>query len=80
MRKHIFFLRSSSIVIKVAAWIILFLGILGAVTLFTGATQCSPRWMGFVILAFYIFSFLVLFLIAKMSDILIQLINQVQKD
>ncbi len=80
MRKHIFFLKCSSIVIKIVAWILLTLGIIGAVTLFSGGIQGNPRWTGFVVLVFYLFLFWVLFLIAKISDILIQIINSAQKD
>lgn len=80
MRKYIFFLTCSSVVVKVAAWIFLFLGVVGAVTLFSGAGQGNPRWMGIVILVFYLFLFLLLFLIAKIADILVKIINTIQKD
>jgi hypothetical protein len=80
MRKHIFFLKCSSVAIKVAAWIILLLGIVGAVSLFLGTSQGNSRWMGFVILVFYLFAFWVLFLIAKIADIVVKLIDAVQKD
>jgi hypothetical protein len=90
VRKYIFFLKCSSVAVKVAAWIFLFLGIIGAVTLFSGASQDNPRWMGAVILIFYSFLFGLLFLIAKIADILVQIIsatdesacgeNTIQKD
>ena len=80
MRKYIFFLTCSSVMVKVAAWIFLFLGIAGAVILFSGASQGNPRWMGIVILVFYLFLFSLLFLIAKIADILVKIINTIQKD
>ena len=80
MRKYIFFLKYSSVAVKVVAWIVLFLGLFGATTLFLGVDPSSPRWMGAVILVFYLFSFALLFLIAKIADILVKVINLVQKD
>jgi hypothetical protein len=80
MRKYIFPLKFSSVAVKIAAWIVLFLGIMGSVSIFTGAVPGNPRWMGFVILTAYIFFFSVLFLIAKIADILVKIINAVQKD
>jgi hypothetical protein len=80
MRKYIFFLKCSSVVVKITAWILLFLGIAGAVNLFSGASQGAPRWAGAVILVLYAFFFGVLFLIAKLADILVEVINTIQKE
>jgi hypothetical protein len=79
MRKYLFFLRCSSIVIKVAAWIFLFLGIIGSLSLFLGRIPGNPRWVGFVILIFYSFMFFFLFCVAKIADILTQIINETHK-
>ena len=65
--------------VKVAAWIFLALGILGSVTLFSGAVAGNPRWMGAVILVSYSFLFAFLFLIAKLADILVKVINEIDK-
>ena len=80
MRKYILFLRCSSVAIKVVAWIILFLGIFGAVSILAGAVKDAPRWLGIVNLVSYVFFFWVLFLIAKISDILITIITAAPKD
>ncbi|MCK9431407.1 MAG: hypothetical protein PHQ84_06550 [Candidatus Omnitrophica bacterium] len=80
MRKHIFFLKCSSVVVKVAAWIILFLGIFGGSVMFFGQEQGSPRWPGAVVLVAYSFVSGVLFLIARMSDILVKIISQIKED
>ena len=80
MRKYLFFLKCSSIVVKVAAWILLCLGIAGSASLFLGAVPNNPRWKGFVVLVFYSFSFLVLFFVAKTADVLVQVVNTIQKD
>lgn len=79
MRKYIFFLKCSSVVVKVAAWIFLCLGIAGAATLFFGAVQDNPRWVGAALLIFYLFLFSLLFLIAKIADILVKVITAIEK-
>jgi len=76
MREHLGFLKFSSAVVKVAAWIFLFLGVLGGVSLLLGAVPGNPRWMGLVILAFYVFVFFFLFLTAKIADLLVKIINE----
>jgi len=80
MREHLGFLRVSSAVVKTAAWIFLFLGLLGGVSLLLGAAPGNPRWMGGVILAFYVFVFFFLFLTAKIADLLVKIINEIKKD
>jgi len=80
MRKYIFFLKYSSVAVKVVAWIILLLGLFGAITLFLGADPNNPRWLGLVILVSYLFLFAFLFLIAKIADILVKIIGLIQKD
>lgn len=80
MRKYIFFLKCSSVMVKVAAWIFLFLGIVGVVNLFSSVGQSNSRWLGVVILVFYLFLFWLLFLIAKIADIVVKVINSVEKE
>lgn len=80
MRKYILPLKVSSIVVKVIAWIILLLGVMGAVSMFTGTVPGNPRWMGAIILIVYLIFFGVLFFIAKIADILVKVINAVQKE
>jgi len=80
MHEHLGFLKVSSAVVKIAAWIFLFLGILGGVSLLLGAVPGNPRWMGVVILAFYSFVFFFLFLTAKISDLLVKIINEIKKE
>lgn len=80
MREHLGFLRTSSVVVKVAAWIFLFLGIVGSVAVFLGLVPGNPRWMGAIILAIYAFFFFFLFLIAKIADLLIKIINEIKKE
>jgi ABC-type spermidine/putrescine transport system permease subunit I len=80
MRKHILFLKCSSVTVKIVAWIFLLLGILGAVSLFSGSLTNQPRWMGVVVLVFYSFMFFIFILIAKMADILVKLINAAEAE
>ncbi len=80
MREHLGFLKTSSAVVKVAAWIFLILGLLGGTSLLLGLIPENPRWMGLVLLAVYSFLFFFLYLIAKIADLLIKIINEIKKE
>ncbi len=80
MREHLGFLKTSSVVVKTAAWIFLFLGLIGGIAIFLGQVPGNPRWMGLVVLAIYVFAFFFLFLIAKIADLLIKIINEIKKE
>ena len=84
MREHLGFLKTSSTVVKIAAWILLILGTIGGLAILFGFGSATglgyPRWMGLVVLATYAFSFFFLFLIAKIADLLIKIINEIKKE
>jgi len=80
MQKHTGFLKISSVVVKIAAWIFLCLGILGGVSVILGMVPGNPRWLGAVILAIYAFMFFFFILIAKMADLLVKIINDSKKE
>jgi len=80
MREHLGFLRTSSTVVKIAAWIFLFLGVIGGVSVIMGLVPGNPRWMGLIILAIYAFSFFFFYLIAKIADLLIKIINEIKRE
>jgi hypothetical protein len=80
MRKYLGFLTCSSVVVKITAWIFLFFGILGALSLLSGRMAGNPRWVGIVVLVFYTFVFFFFFLVAKIADILVKIIDQTQKE
>lgn len=80
MRENLGFLKASSAVVKVAAWIFLFLGLIGGSSLLLGVVPANPRWMGIVILAVYIFIAFFFFLVAKIADLLVKIINEIKKD
>ena len=63
MQEHLGFLKVSSAVVKVAAWIFLFFGVIGGIALLTGIAPQHERWMGWVILALYSFLFFFLFFV-----------------
>lgn len=80
MQEHLGFLKTSSIVVKIAAWIFLFLGLLGGLSILFGFVPNNPRWTGLVILAIYAFSFFFFYLIAKIADLLVKIINEIKKE
>lgn len=80
MREHLGFLKTSSTVVKVAAWIFLFFGVTGGISIILGLVPGNPRWMGFIVLAIYAFSFFFFYLIAKIADLLIKIINEIKKE
>lgn len=75
MQKYLGFLKISSIVIKVTAWIFLCLGLVGAASIMLGAVPNNPRWMGIIVLVVYAFIFFFFYLVAKMADILAKVIT-----
>ena len=80
MREHLGFLKISSAVVKIAAWIFLFLGVIGGVSILFGLVPQNPRWMGLIVLTIYAFSFFFFYLIAKIADLLIKIINEIKKE
>lgn len=77
MREHLGFLKTSSAVVKIAAWIFLSLGVMGGIAILLGLVPEQPRWLGVAILAIYAFFFFLFFLIAKIADLLIKIINEI---
>jgi len=82
MREHLGFLETSSLVVKIAAWIFLILGVTSGVSIMLGFVQNAntPRWMGLAVLAIYVFFFFFFFLVAKIADLLIKIINEIKKE
>ena len=81
MREHLGFLETSSAVVKVAAWIFLLLGFVGGLSILLGYVpqELYPRWVGVVVLAIYTFLFFFLYIIAKIADLLIKIINEIHQ-
>jgi hypothetical protein len=82
MKEHLGFLKTSSAVVKIAAWIFLFLGLVGGLSTLLGLVPgtAQPRWTGALLIAAYSFLFFFLFLIAKIADLLVRIINEIKKD
>jgi sterol desaturase/sphingolipid hydroxylase (fatty acid hydroxylase superfamily) len=80
MREHLGFLKTSSTVVKIAAWVFLFLGLIGGISIAMGLVPGNPRWTGLIILAIYAFFFFFFYLIAKIADLLIKIINEIKKE
>jgi len=79
MREHLGFLKTSSLVVKISGWIFLVFGLIGGISVLMGLST-YPRWMGAVILAVYVFAFFFLYLIAKIADLLVKIINEIKKE
>lgn len=87
MREHLGFLKASSTVVKAAAWIFLLLGltsgvgiILGLAPSNLGLLPANPRLEGLIVLVMNAFFFFFLYLIAKIADLLIKIINEIKKE
>jgi len=80
MRQHLGFLKTSSFMVKIAAWVFLLFGSIGGVSIIAGLVPGNPRWMGFIVLAIYAFFFFFFYLIAKIADLLTQIINTIHKE
>jgi hypothetical protein len=80
MREHLGFLKTSSAVVKIAAWIFLLLGVFGFISLIIGRTSGYPRLMLVFGSAIYVFFFFLFFLIAKIADLLTKIINEIKKE
>jgi hypothetical protein len=78
MREGLRFLKISSAILKVAAWIFLFLGLSGGLSLLLGRVPEYPRWLGIILAAAYAFVFFVLYIIAKVAELLIKIMDRLQ--
>jgi len=80
MREHLGFLRTSSAVVKIAAWVFLLLGLVGLASLFLQNVALEQRLINLSAAALYVLFFFLLFLIAKIADLLIKIINTLHKE
>jgi hypothetical protein len=81
MREHLGFLKTSSMVVKIAAWIFLFFGLMGGISIMMGRVSPGiPRIMGLIGLGLYAFAFFFFYLIANIADLLIKIINEIKKE
>lgn len=80
MHEHVGFLETSSLVVKVAAWFFLFLGIVAGAATLLGRVPGYQPWFGLAIIGFYAFAFFFLYLIAKIADLLVKIIAEIKKE
>jgi len=80
MRQHLGFLKVSSAVVKVAAWIFLLLGISGGILIVAGKVPDKSILEGMINLGVAVFFFFFFFLIAKIADLMIKIINEIKKE
>jgi len=80
MREHLSFLKISSAMVKVAAWIFLLLGGASGIAIIFKKVPGYSVWIGVVTLIAYIFFFFFFYLIAKIADLLIRIINEIKKE
>jgi len=80
MREHLVFLETSSAAVKIAAWIFLFLGVAGGLLIFVGRLPGRTIQDAVLNIAAGAFFFFFLYLIAKIADLLIKIINEIKKE
>jgi hypothetical protein len=80
MREHLVFLETSSAAVKLAAWIFLFLGIAGGFLILIGRMPGKTVQDAAINIAMSVFLFFFLYLIAKIADLLVKIINEIKKE
>lgn len=80
MREHLGFLKTSSVAVKIAAWIFLFLGAVGGIGILLGLVSDKSALDGIIILVTFTFLFFFFYLIAKIADLLVKIINEIKKE
>lgn len=79
MREDLKLLKISSAVLKVAAWIFLFLGLSSGLSILLGRVPEYPQLLGLVLAAGWAFIFFVLYIIAKVVELLMKVIDKLEK-
>lgn len=79
MREHLGFLKVSSAVVKFAAWIFLSLGMLGGTAIVLGFVPGRPVIEGIADLAMAAFLFFFLYVIAKIAELLMKIIEEIHE-
>ena len=81
MQQHLKFLKASSVVVKITAWIFLCLGFMSGASILIGLVPpMYTKAMGFAILVIYAFLFFFLYFVAKMADFLSEIIKEIKKE
>ena len=80
MHEHLGFLKTSSLIVKVAAWVFLFVGIVGSIYIFSGRLPGKTALEGVVNLAVAVFFFFFFYIIAKIADLLVKIIHKIMEE
>lgn len=80
MREHLGFLKTSSTVVKITAWIFLFFGLIGGIAQILGKVPGKTVGDGVIVLVVFIFLFFFFYIIAKIAELLIKIINEIKKE
>jgi hypothetical protein len=80
MREHLVFLETSSAAVKIAAWVFLILGITGAILVLAGRVPGKTTQDAVINCGIGVFFFFFLYLIAKIADLLVKIINEIHKE
>jgi len=80
MHEHLGFLKTSSIIVKVAAWVFLLVGIVGSLYIFSGRLAGKTPLEGIVNLLVAVFFFFFFYIIAKIADLLIKIIHKIMQE
>jgi len=80
MHEHLGFLKTSSLIVKVAAWVFLFVGIIGSIYIFSGRLPGKTVLEGVVNLSVAVFFFFFFYIIAKIADLLVKIIHKIMEE
>ncbi|MBU1999311.1 MAG: hypothetical protein ABIG46_00630 [Candidatus Omnitrophota bacterium] len=80
MQENLAYLRISSVVMKIAAWIFLLFGLLGGVLIITGVVPAYPRYLGAILIIFYSFISFFIFLVGKLAGLIREIIKEIKKE
>lgn len=79
MKEHLGFLKVSSAVVKIAAWIFLFLSIINNIVIALGKVEGKGPTDALVNIVISVFLFFFLYIIAKIAELLMLIINEIHE-
>lgn len=80
IEKNFGFIKMSSRLIKIAAWTFLLSGLTSGIATLIAPSGNTPRWMGAYFILIYAFSFLFIYFIAFIGDLLLEIWQFLKKE
>lgn len=80
IKKDFNFLIFGSRLIKIAAWTFLLLGLASGIATIIAPAGNTPRWMGVYFIIIYIFVFFLVYFIASIGDLLLEIWQFLKKE